>query len=290
MIDYLGAVLGAGMQSVFLQIFEEKQNNYKQNLAKRKMEKRGQLSIFIIIAVVIVVAGILLYFFYPDIKTAISGSDNPQEFLQDCIDETVTQGVETLSKQGGYADPEGFALYNNEKIKYLCYESRYYLPCKVQQPSIKRHFETELETILQSKTQECVQELKAIYEQKGYSVSVLSEARAEVSIIPEKMSITINAPMTLSKDTTQTFQNFVIERKSKLFDLLTLTTSVIDFESSFGDTDTRLYIQYYPNLDIQKKELDDGTTIYTLSDVTTNEYFTFASRSLAWPGGYGFEA
>jgi len=254
------------------------------------MEKRGQLSIFIIVAVVIAVVGILLYFFYPNIKTFISGSDNPQEFLQDCIEDTLNQGIEKLSKQGGYANPEGFVLYNNEKIKYLCYESRYYLPCKVQQPSIKRHFEKELSAILQSKTQECVQELKAIYEQRGYAVSILSVARAEVAIIPEKLSITINAPMTISKDTTQTFQNFVIERKSKLFDLLILTTSFIDFESSLGNTETLLYMQYYPNLDIQKRELDGGTRVYTIGDVTTNEYFTFASRSLAWPGGYGFEA
>ena len=36
----------------------------------------------------------------------------------------------------------------------------------------------------------------------------------------------------------------------------------------------------------EKIKLDDGTKIYEVSDVTTHETFTFASRSLVWPPGY----
>jgi hypothetical protein len=48
-------------------------------------------------------------------------------------------------------------------------------------------------------------------------------------------------------------------------------------------------MQYYPDLKIEKTKLSDGTTIYILSNVVSKDRFTFASRSLAWPPGYGLE-
>lgn len=264
-----------------------KQNNYKQNLAENGMAKRGQTALFIIVAIIIVVGIILIFLFRQEISVILGGEVAPSDFISSCVNSELRNGVELLSKQGGYSEPEGYRLYMGEKVKYLCYTSQYYLPCYVQQPFIKRHVEQELTTMIQQKTNECVGQLKSEYEKRGYSVTGVSEANVDVQIIPKKIMITVNAPMTVSKETTQTFDKFEVEMPSQLYNLLAIATSITSYEATYGNTETLIFIKYYPNLGIDKTKLEDGTTIYSVSDAVTKEKFTFASRSLAWPAGYG---
>jgi hypothetical protein len=65
-----------------------------------------------------------------------------------------------------------------------------------------------------------------------------------------------------------------------------IATSIVDFSSTVGDAETLNYVQFYPNLKIEKLK-KEGDTIYTLTNVVTNEQFRFATRSLVWPAGYG---
>ncbi len=252
------------------------------------MEKRGQVAIFVIIAIVIVVAGILVYMFLPQARNLISGEVTPTEFIQRCVEDEVQRGVEILSKQGGYLEPEGYIMYQDNKVKYLCYTAQYYLPCKVQQPLIKRHFERELEGMIAAKTAECLSEMKRNYESRGFEVDGGDESSVGVDIIPGVMNILVSAPMTISRGgDVQRFNSFNVNYPSRLYEILAISHSIIDFEATLGDTSTDLYYAYYPNLVIYKNKLGDGTTIYKVRDVTTREEFNFASRSLAWPGGLG---
>ena len=75
--------------------------------------------------------------------------------------------------------------------------------------------------------------------------------------------------------------------RSEMYGLLMIATSIIDYESTYGDSETSIFIQYYPSLIIEKTKLTDGSKIYVVRDVTTHESFTFASRGLSWPAGYG---
>jgi hypothetical protein len=88
------------------------------------------------------------------------------------------------------------------------------------------------------------------------------------------------------KEETQTFKDFEIDVQSEMYDLLFISHSIVDYEATYGDSETTLYLQYYPDLRIDKTKLSDGSKIYRVSNVVTGEYFVFASRSLSWPPGY----
>jgi hypothetical protein len=264
-------------------------NNYKEIFIERVMRKRGQMTIFVIVAILIVAVGILIYFFRSDIGVLISGEIVPNTFLGECIESTVDDGINLLSEQGGYADPEGFVLYGGKKIKYLCYNSEYYQTCLVQQPLILEHFENELADMVSARADVCVVELKQAFESKGYSVSGVEVAETTVEIVPGKIRVNIDAPMTVTKDETQTFESYRKEVPGNMYDLLMISTSIVDYESTYGDAPTDLYYDFYPTLLIEKLKLGDGSTIYTVRDVTTKDKFVFASRSVAWPGGFGLE-
>jgi len=264
--------------------------NYKQNSACLGMGKRAQTTIFIIVAIVIVVAGILIYMFVPGVQNFITGESSPNAYIVSCLDEEIDEGIATLSKQGGYASPEGSVMYGGNNIAYLCYTAQYYKPCVVQQPMIKTKFEEELEGMVKGAANDCLRMMVEEYEGNGYSVSAVSSADVEVKIDVGEVAVNVKAPVTVSKESTETYEEFKVVRDSNLYDLLMMTTTVIAYESTYGDSETIEFLNYYPNLDFDKIKLGDGTTIYTVGDVVTGEDFTFASRSLAWPGGYGFEA
>jgi hypothetical protein len=48
-------------------------------------------------------------------------------------------------------------------------------------------------------------------------------------------------------------------------------------------------MNYYHDLKVEKKKQLDGTNIYILTDRNNENKFQFASRSVAWPPGYGAE-
>jgi len=247
------------------------------------MERRGQLSVFVIVAIVIV--GIfLIIVVYPRIKVIV-GEVEPNGYLKDCITPVIDETLPRLTAQGGYLEPTSYVLYQGDKVQYLCYTAEDYKPCIVQQPLLVSHVESEIKKEVEPKARACLDELKALYERKGYSVSV-GRGDVSVGIVTGKINVEFNAPFTVTKDNTQVFRKFQVTRDSELYDLLAIATNIIQFESTLGDSETSLYLQYYPDLKIEKlkKEAD---TIYTLTNVVTNDKFRFATRSLVWPSGYG---
>jgi len=285
-------------------------NNYKQILYKRSMGKRGaepqtfyfnenaeiknrgQVTAYIITALVIVVLAVVLYFVYPQIQTIVGGDTEPSDYMKTCLEPALEEGMDLVSRQGGYIDPEGYVMYQGNNVKYLCYTSRYYMPCYVQQPLLVPHVEKELSGYLKAKAKSCAGELRSYYEARGYDVTGGNTAEVEVDIAPNRIGVTIDSPMTFTKDTAQDFRVFRFGKASKMYSLLMTAVSIIDFESTYGDSEVTLYMQYYPELQIRKVKayLGEGGTIYSIKNVKTGEEFTFASRSLAWPGGYGLTA
>ena len=245
--------------------------------------------IFIILALVIV-AVVLIFFLLNSNFGFFSGEDlTPQRFFSECLEPEIQPSVGFLAKQGGYKNPEGYATYQGEQIKYLCYTDDYYETCAIQQPLTKRHFEKELGDILTGKGNQCMNEFLRVAQERGYTVD--SEGfKVESSLIPGKIIVALHTPLTLTKnDNSQRFEKVVIEKESEIYDLLFVAQSIVDSEAKLGDSAIELYMQYYPDLEIRKIKLSDGTKIYKLSNVVTGEVYQFSSRSLAWPAGYGLE-
>lgn len=240
------------------------------------------------IVALVIVGVILVIYMYPQLGALVGGGDIvPGEYLQNCLQPEVKNAVDLLAKQGGSQNPEAFITYQDTKIAYLCYASGYYKTCVVQQPMLISHFGSEISAILMPKAEQCMRNLITEYERRGYSVSA-SQLTSEISLAPGRVAILYNSPMTVTLEgNAQTFDKFDVGVQSGIYDLLAISTSVVDYEATYGDTETRLYSQYYPNLKMEKIKLEDGIKIYKLTDVVNEDSFTFATRSLVWPPGYG---
>jgi hypothetical protein len=262
------------------------QNNYKRVLIDFKMSKRGQVAIFVIVALVIVGVLVVVFGFSDSEGDLFQGDEaNPEGFLKSCLEPELKKNSQTLALQGGYRNPEGFIIDNGDKIKYLCYTSEYYETCVVQQPLLKEHFEKELSAMIDAKADSCLKTLETEYEKRGYEITI-GEGDSEVKTSQGKISVILDSPVTVEKESVQEFDTFEVGVESNMYELLLVSSSMIELEAVYGDAETSLYMRYYPDLNMEKTKLSDGTTIYKIENVITGEEFRFASRSLAWPAGF----
>lgn len=253
------------------------------------IKKRGQITIFIIIAIIIVALGILIYFFFPQIKTSLGlVPKTPQQFIQSCLEDKIRESVETLSLQGGSIAPEHYFSYNGNNIEYLCYTNEYYKTCVVQQPLLKQHIENEIKKDIADEADQCFDSMKQSYEKKGYDVNLV-KGEMSVELLPKRIVITFNNKAVFSKESSERYDKFSVVLNNNLYELISIADSIINWETSYGDAETTAYMNYYPYLKVEKKKQTDGTTIYIITNRNTKNKFQFASRSVVWPPGYSID-
>jgi len=255
------------------------------------IKKRGQVAVFIIIAILIVI-GIILFFLYRGMlfpQRQGSETFSPESYLESCISPYIKSNLELQAAHGGFAAPEEYAEYNGDKVAYLCYTNEYFKTCVVQKPMIKSQVEKELGASVLDRAKECAQNLAQEYRSRGYGVE-LGTISSGLAILPGKISVSFIMPLTVTKDSsTQSFDRFDIGVKSEMYDMLMISENIVTFEAELGDSEISSYMQYYPDIKVEKDKISDGSKIYTVTNVVTNEKFRFASRSLVWSPGYGVD-
>ena len=257
---------------------------------KNKKSKRSQITIFVIIAIIIV--AIVLIFLYPQIRKAFV-APNPSEMIpKSCIESAVKAALNTTLMHGGTASPELYIRYNNESIGYACYTSEWYKTCVMQSPLLKQTIQSEIEAGIQQKISSCIQGMQDELTRRGYTIKISGTKKAAVEIAPKKIIVSPELSMTISQEggVAQTFSNsrFQTEFSSNAYDMIMIASSIQNYEARFGDSITESYMNFYPNIRIEKKRQDDGTKIYIITDRNTNEKLQFATRSLAFPPGIAF--
>ena len=251
------------------------------------LNKRGQITLFIILSILILGIGIAIYIFYPQIQSTfgVSGG-SPTEFIQNCIEDQIQENIQIISMQGGSINPEHYFLYNNEKLEYLCDTTEYYEPCVMQQPFLRQHIEEELEKSISQLSQECFEELKSSYERQGYDVR-LTLGDTNIRLFPKRIVANFNHTLTLTREDSQRYRDFSIVVNNNIYELVGIAISILNFESKYGDSETTAYMNLYHDLKVEKINQNDGTTVYILTNRDSEDKFQFATRSYIWPSGYG---
>lgn len=244
---------------------------------------KGQITIFIILALIIV-AGILVYFLV--ISPQISGPSEVQKIgIEKCMDDAISEKITELAKTAGYISPKFFTQYNNEKFVYLCYTNQYFKPCVNQQPLLKQYFEQNLLAQVKTDIYSCFDNLISDYKKQGYEVTS-AKRDLRLSLETGQVKVEMDAPLTLSKESGRTFTTFKTGVTSNIYSLVMLATTIVQFETTYGDSDITTLMLYYPEYSIDKIRRDDGT-LYTITDKISGVKYQFATRSYPWPTGYG---
>lgn len=144
----------------------------------RREVKRGQVTIFIIVAVLIVVA-VSLYFVFRE-KIDLNGVDSEIEpvhdFVIDCVEETGENALRKIGEQGGHFFIFDEPTLANLKVPYYIYNGENYVPSMDE-------IERELSFFINEEMSFCIlnfkdfrDEFNISHELNGVVVDVLNEA------------------------------------------------------------------------------------------------------------------
>lgn len=262
-----------------------------------KEGKRGQVTIFIIIAILIVALGTLVFLYYPKLfPGTTTESKNPSGYIQECLEEEIEENVQIISSQGGNYIVNSSSGYfykksNEDKgkyVRYLCYtDENFDKPCINQEPFLTEHIESEILKSVNTSIKNCFDSLVREYDGKGYTVN-LKKVNPEVKINPGIIITDFNTTLTLTRgDEVDTYSNFEIELNSNLYEILEVSKNVLIWEMNLGDSIPEAYMYNNPYIRVEKHRKDNEVKIYVISDINTEEDFRFAVRSFASTVGYG---
>ncbi len=257
-------------------------------------QRRGQVTMFIIVAAVIVVGVVLFFLIKNEIIPGIGGGQeiNPKSFLQVCVEDKIRESVELIAIQGGYVENKlnRSFKFSDEKspgdISYLCYNQNNYLPCVNQEPMLIQHLKSEIKNSISNEIRSCFDDLTKNLQNKGYVVDA-TYRDFSVEMASGKVIINVDASLTLTKSGETTNQNlFTITFLSKFYNLAIVAQEIVSQEAKYCNFEHLGYMLLYPQFDIDKFRTGDSTTIYTVTDRDSEERFRFAVRSCVIPPGF----
>jgi hypothetical protein len=242
-------------------------------------DKRGQVAIFIIVAIMIV--SVLLVFFLWVKPTYISDGVGIKGF-EGCVQDALENGIAELEGKAGFIEADFTYSYNGEELTYLCYTNSFYETCIVQVPFLKNTFDENLEVLIRPDVDACYDAGLSSLKEQGYDVES-GEVIYNVEIEPGAVRLEIEAPTSVGSIN---LARFNVEANAPVYDMVMISTSILQFESKYGDADVSSMMLYYPDYYIQKEKRGEGTTVYILEHKMFGNKFKFASRSLVFPAGY----
>ena len=254
---------------------------------KNRLNKKGQITIFVIMAAVIVAALVLFFLIYRP-PTIVGGQEfnDPESFLDTCLRNEIRDKVDVMLPQGGFVNPVDYALYDDIKVAYVCKNVNYYETCVTQYPVYISTIEQELEKELQETVEGCFLLLedeldKRNYEHSGGDVSI------DITLKPGIVETVIYRDFYLSKDEfSKDFSSFRIGLKSPVYDLAYVAQEISSKEAEYCYFEYEGYMLVHPEIDIKKNTLSDSTNIYTITRKKTGETLNIAVKGCVIPPGY----
>ena len=143
-----------------------------------EVNRKGQVTIFVIIAVLIVaVILVLVSLGGEDIITPFVGREiSPGSFIEDCTEDAVSDVLDVMIPQGGFIQPETYKVYNDINVVYLCLEKGNFRPCVNQHPLLLNEISLELKNNITPVINDCYLDMKDELEKRQNEVDIGDEA------------------------------------------------------------------------------------------------------------------
>lgn len=107
--------------------------------------KKGQLTLFVIIALILIIAIIITFYIKPlkENPNKIAEIRPIESFVQGCIEKTAKNALYLIGQQGGYIEPT--QLSTDYNVAYFFYDDRNTMPTKEQiENEISKYINSEL--------------------------------------------------------------------------------------------------------------------------------------------------
>ncbi|MFA5992127.1 MAG: hypothetical protein WC796_00295 [Candidatus Pacearchaeota archaeon] len=253
------------------------------------MNKRGQVTIFIIIAIVIIAAVIIFfaiknYNVLPDQENLdkIPEAQNIKLFVESCLKTTSETSITSIGQKGGY-----FNLTSN-KINIFLYEYPVFIQNDNSYVPTLESIQTEISHSIEYNIKDCLDDFQQFTDQ-GISVS-FKDIQATTKINENYTEVTLNMPLTIKKGSS-TAKISVFSTRVEPLKLPSILNSVNQLINKQVKSKNTLCFSCVSDSIKEKnmklKVLDSNNVfLYTLTDYDSN--FTSSPYEFKFIGTYDF--
>jgi len=253
---------------------------------KMKFKKKGQITIFIIIGLIIVVLVMLFFLLKNPPQPKEFDESNPQAYIEACTRGVVEEALELLSSQGGDITPVGSITYNSTEITYLCYIDAYYKQCINQRPMLVEHIENEITNYITPKVQNCFKSLE-LSQNKRYDIENSQDINLVTKLHPKQIIVEIDKEFKMIRENeVREFKHFKMNMVHPIYNFAEIAMEIVNQESRYCNFDVLGFMILYPGYDIKDKITGENDVIYKITERATNQEFWFAVKSCPLPPGF----
>lgn len=207
------------------------------------MNKRGQVTVFVIVGIVILVTVFLVFYFLGDnIKqdTEIevvfdeSSLEPTIKLVEDCVKEEILKGIELIGLQGGYYNPPEFSQVGDYQVSYNCHkdEGGNYIN---RLPLLERISGEVEEYISASDSLEIIEECIDgfnFYKDQGYKIDYENIRNMDIDIaIGKNIIVDVGYPVKIEKgDFVSSFEGVKFQISTGLLSAYKVATVIINDE------------------------------------------------------------
>ena len=251
-----------------------------------EMNNRGQIAIWIILAIVIVASiGVILLIKPQIIDGPLVESLDPRIYISSCARQLTLNTLDEMMIHGGFVEPVNVISYKNTNVGYICKNTGDFQPCINQHPLLLREMREELLNQINPEIEECFDSLKDELESRNAKV-LLGEMKINSEFAPDLVRININREMNVEQGgNTKHFETFEFEFVHPVYDIVKVVNEIASQEAKYCSFEYLGYMLLYPDFDIRIAQLPDSNKIYTVKDIDSQKEMNVAIRSCAIPGG-----
>jgi hypothetical protein len=252
------------------------------------VNKKGQVTAFVIVAVIIVaVVFVLMLLNRGNVSLREQDFDNPEAYLSSCVRERARFVLDEMLLKGGFVKSNDTVLYKSNYITYLCKNINNFEPCVNQYPLYVSQLEKEFQNNIQKDAEQCFSSLKQELGRRNYDVSDSGNLIVEAKLKPEVVEIVLKTDMTIEKSgVSKKFSRFDTFISSKIQSIGFVVNEIVAQEAKWCYFSNDGFMILYPEYDIRVYMMEDTTNIYTIKDKKTGETLKMATRGCALPAGW----
>ena len=239
--------------------------------------KRGQVTVFIIIGIVLVALFGLIYVLLADnnvepvpVLTTSSESGAVKKFVENCLEESSKNAIDTVASQGGYINPP------HPYFTLDIFKVPYYFDKKILlQPDINI-IADEINFFIEEDIGSCLTGIKEF----PWKIT-MEEHQVKSSILEKEVFVQLNLPLTLSiGDSASTLQDFSVKMDSQLSRAINIHESILKEQEKEPNVIRLSHLMELSDesvVDIYMEHLD-GTVFYYISFPEDDLVYRFAAK------------
>jgi len=227
------------------------------------MFKRGQISVFIILGIVIV-AGVA-FFLFSQQETATESEPTPETapiklFIDSCISKVAEEGLFFIALQGGYYNaPQLSRPYSFITVPYYWDNQNSFIPSK-------NVIEGELSKYIDDNLPDCFGDFES-FKEEGFDFE-LEDVSSDVTIAPNLVSVNVLYPIKITKGASiSSLRRFISDVEIDFNGRYEIVKEILEEQKNTPNSVPLGYISalaFEQGFTFETIDMGDGEVIYTL--------------------------